>query len=126
MRKSITFAFAIVVVCSVWVLAERREAAPEMYLVTSFDFARYPACKATQDTSCILSIRFYDADSHQLLAEVSTNATMTGRQKIAGRAKPGYMPQRAYAVTVYVDSAGNRMEGSQGQTTQLGEPNYGT
>jgi hypothetical protein len=124
-KKSITLAFAIFVVCSMWVLAEKWEAAPEIYLVTSFDFAQYPACQASRNTNCILSIRFYDADSHQRLAEVPTSASMTGRQEIIGRAQAGGIPRRVYAVTVYADSAGNRMEGSPGQTTDLHEPSYG-
>ncbi len=125
MTKSITLAIAIIAVCSLWALADRSDAAPEMYLVTSFDFARYPACQAGRNTNCILSIRFYDADSHQRLAEVTTTATMIGRQKLVGRVKPGGVPERAYAVTVYLDSAGNPMEGPRGQTTELRQPSYG-
>ncbi len=125
MTKSIALAFAIFVVCSVWVLAEKWEAAPEIYLVTSFDFARYPACQANRNSNCILSIRFYDADSHHRLAEVPTSANMIGRQEIIGKAQTGGIPQRVYAVTVYVDSDGNRLEGPQGQTTDLHGSSYG-
>ncbi len=125
MSKSITFTVAIFFVCSVWVMAEKWEATPEIYLVTSFDFVRYPACQAGRNSNCILSIRFYDADSHQRLAEVATSASMTGRQEIIGKARAGGIPQRVYAVTVYADSVGNRTEGPPGQTTELREPSYG-
>jgi hypothetical protein len=108
----------------VWLFAEKREAASGMYLVTSFDFARYPACQGNANSNCIVAIRFYDADSNQRLAEVETN-TMTGTQRIIGKARAGAMPHRAYAVTVYRDSSGNQREAPRGQTTELREPSYG-
>jgi hypothetical protein len=124
-KKPMTLALAIVVACSVWLFAEKREAAPGMYLVTSFDFTRYPACQDSGNSNCIQAIRFYDADSNQRLAEVETNARMRGTQRIIGKAKAGAMPHRAYAVTVYLDSGGNWKEGPRGQTTELREPGYG-
>jgi len=124
-KKPMTLALAIVVACSVWLFAEKREAAPGMYLVTRFDFARYPVCQHSGNGNCILAIRFYDADSNQRLAEVETNARMRGTQVIVGKAKAGAMPHRAYAVTVYLDSDGSRKEGPRGQTTELREPGYG-
>lgn len=70
MKKPMTFALAIMVACSVWLFAEKREAASGTYLVTRFDFARYPACQQSGNSNCILAIRFYDADSNQRLVEV--------------------------------------------------------
>jgi hypothetical protein len=125
MKKPMTLAFAIVVACSVWLFADKRESAPEMYLVTSFDFARYPVCQSSEHGNCILAIRFYDADSNQRLAEVETNATMRGTQRIIGKAKVGAMLHRAYAVTVYLDNDGSRKEGPRGQITELRTPAYG-
>jgi hypothetical protein len=118
-NKSITFALAIVVAFSVWLVAANKEVAPEMYLVTSFDFSRYPACQSSRNSNCILAIRFYDADSYQRLAEVEMTARMRGMQRIVGNAKADAMPHRAYAVTVYLDHLGNRNEGPRGQTTEL-------
>lgn len=106
MKKPMTFALAIMVACSVWLFAEKREAASGTYLVTRFDFARYPA-------------------SNQRLVEVKTNARMRGTRVIVGKAKAGAMPHRAYAVTVYLDNEGSRKEGPRGQITELREPGYG-
>jgi hypothetical protein len=123
-KKPMTLTLAIVVVCSMWLFAEKREAATGMYLVTSFDFSRYPICQPSR-SNCILAIRFYDADSHQRLAEVETNARMKGPQMIMAKANAGAMPHRAYAVTVYLDSDGSRKEGPRGQTTELRTRSYG-
>jgi hypothetical protein len=124
-KKLIIMALAIVVACSVWLFAEKREAAPRgMYLVTSFDFVRYPVCQSSRNNNCILAIRFYDADTHQRLAEVKTSAGMSGTQRIVAKANVGAMPHRAYAVTVYLDSGGSQKEGPRGQTTELREPSY--
>jgi hypothetical protein len=120
MNKSITYSLAIVVAFSTWlVAAKKKEGGAEMYLVTSFDFGRYPACQASRNSNCILAIRFYDADSNQRLAEVETTGGMRGRQTIVGRANAGAMPHRAYAVTVYLDNAGSHKEGPRGQTSEL-------
>ena len=124
MKKLMTLALAIVVACSVWLFAEKREPARGMYLVTSFDFAHYPVCQPSKNNNCILAIRFYDADTNQRLAEVKTNARMRGTQRIMAKANASAMPQRAYAVTVYLDSSGSPKEGPRGQTTQLREPSY--
>jgi hypothetical protein len=120
MKKSITFSLAIVMVFTAWLVeAKKKEVAPDMYLVTSFDFASYPACQSDRNSDCILAIRFYDADSNQRLAEVETTAAMRGRQTIVGRANGGAIPRRAYAVTVYLDDAGSRKEGPRGQISEL-------
>jgi hypothetical protein len=108
------FALAIVVAWSVWLFAEKREAARGMYLVTSFDFARYPVCQRSRNNNCILAIRFYDADSNQKLAEVQTKARMKVTQRIVAKANASAMPHRAYAVTVYLDNRGSRKEGAAG------------
>ena len=120
MRKIGILALAILVTCSIWLFAERQETASEVYLATSFDFSRYPACPATAKTNCIRAIRFYDADSNQRLAEVETNSAMSGKQQILGKVKTSAL-HRAYAVTVYVDGEGHRREGPRGQTTELRE-----
>lgn len=118
MNKSITFALAIVVVFSVWLVAANKEVAPEVYLVTSFDFSRYPACQTGRNSNCIMAIRFYDADSYQPLAEVEMAAGMRGVQRIVGKANAVATPRRAYAVTVYLDHLGNQKEGPRGQTSE--------
>jgi hypothetical protein len=120
MNKSITFSLAIVMVFTAWLVeAKKNEAAHDMYLLTSFDFASYPACQAKRNSDCILAIRFYDADSNQRLAEVETTAAMRGRQTIVGQANAASIPRRAYAVTVYLDDAGVRQEGPRGQISEL-------
>ena len=119
MNKSITFTIAIMMTFSAWLLAAKKEVAPEMYLVTSFDFGRYPACQPRLHSNCILAIRFYDADTNQRLSEVETTPRLRGTQSIVGKAKAGAIPHRAYAVTVYLDNAGNPKEGPRGQTSEL-------
>ena len=119
MKKPITLALAIVVASSMWLFAEKREGARGMYRGTSFDFARYPVCQPGRSNNCILAIRFYDADTNQRLAEGKTNARMRGTQRIMAKANAGATPQRAYAVTVYLDSRGSRNEGPRGQITDL-------
>jgi hypothetical protein len=123
-KKPITLTLAIVLVCCVWLFAENREGAREMYLITSFDFSRHPVCEPSRNNNCILAIRFYDGDTNQRLAEVETNARMRGTQRIMAKAHAGAMPQRAYAVTVYLGSGGSRKEGPRGQITELREPSY--
>ncbi|MBZ5628561.1 MAG: hypothetical protein LAO06_06820 [Acidobacteriia bacterium] len=119
MNKSVTYALAIVVAFSAWLVAASKEVAPEMYLVTSFDFARYPTCQPSRHSNCIVAIRFYDAESNQRLAEVQTTAEMRGRQRIVGKARAGAMPHRAYSVTVYLDNGGSWKEGPRGQISEL-------
>ncbi len=114
-KKKITLVLAIVVACSVWLFAEKGEGARGMYLVTSFDFARYPVCQPSRNNNCILAIRFYNADTNQRLAEVKTNTRMRGTQRIMAKASAGAMPQRAYAVTVYLDNDGSRKEVPKGR-----------
>ena len=99
---------------SMLLFADRGQSTHDIYLVTSFDFVRYPACDLSQNTNCILAIRFYDGDSNQPLAQVGTLA-MSGQQRIVAMAKAGILPHRVYAVTVYLDSNGERKEGPPGQ-----------
>lgn len=120
MNKPITLALAILVACSVWSFADKRDIRREMYLVTSFDFAKYPACQTSRDRSCILAIRFYDAATDKKLAEVKTDANMRGTQRIVAKAD-GAIPHRVYAATVYLDNLGAVTEGPHGQATELRE-----
>ena len=121
MKKPMILAFAILTAFSALLFAGRRPVVHEMYLVTTFDFARYPACDLDHSTNCILAIRFYDADSNQRLAQVGTLA-MRGPQRIVAMAEAGTLPQRAYAVTVYLDTDGDPKEGPPGQTSELRVP----
>lgn len=124
MNKSIMFALAIVVTCSAWLFAGKLQPARGVYLVTTFDFARYPACRPGTSSNCVQAIRFYDADSDQELAEANTNARMRGTQRIMARVNDGPLPRRAYAIAVYLDGSGSRKEGPRGQTTQLQEADH--
>ena len=119
MNKSVTYALAIVMAFSAWLFASSKEVTTEMYLVTSFDFARYPTCQPNRNSNCILAIRFYDGDSNQRLAEVQTTAEMRGRQRVVGKARVGIVPHRAYAATVYLDNGGSWKEGPRGQISEL-------
>ncbi len=116
MKKPVIFVFGIVMTFSMFLFAGKQDAACETYLVTAFDFARYPACTPDRRASCIVAIRFYDADSDQRLAEVPVIG-MSGAHRITATAKAGTSPRRAYAVTVYVDSAQQRKEGPRGGTS---------
>ena len=118
MKKPMIFALAIVMAFSLLLFADKRQETHEMYLVTSFDFGRYPSCDAGQNANCVLAIRFYDADSHQRLAEVGTTA-LRGPQRIVATAKSDTTPRRVYAVTVYSDNSRARQEGPRGQTSEL-------
>jgi hypothetical protein len=120
MSKAVVFTLAIVFALTAWLSAERQQQhASAIYLVTSFDFTAYPVCRAGKTTNCINAIRFYDADSHQSLAEVKAAADMAGRQPIIGTARVSSIPHRVYAVTAYVDRTGRMKEGPPGQITEL-------
>jgi hypothetical protein len=125
MKKPVTLVLAIIVACSVWLFAEKRESAPGMYLVTSFDFDRYPVCQPSRNSNCILAIRFYDPDSNRRLAEVETNPKMRGTQRLIAKSGAGALPHQAYAVMVYLDSGGSEKEGPRGQITEFRGPGYG-
>ena len=120
MSKAVVFTLAIVFALTAWLSAERQQQrASAIYLVTNFDFAAYPVCRASKTTNCINAIRFYDADSQQSLAEVKASADMAGRQSVVGTARVSSIPHRVYAVTAYLDSAGRMKEGPRGQITEL-------
>jgi hypothetical protein len=69
MTNSITFALAIVLALTTWVAAERKyHPSVTIEMVTSFDLAAYPACRAKESSNCIQGIRFYDADSGTALS----------------------------------------------------------
>lgn len=118
MKKSMILAFAIVFAFSIFLFAEKGRTAPKVYLITTFDFRRYPACALDLQRNCIAAIRFYDADSKEPLADVETIG-MTGPQTIVAVAKPGTIARRAYAATVYLDSDWHRKIGAPGETSQF-------
>ncbi len=121
MKISMSLAFAIVLAFSIVLFAGKGRTAPEMYLITSFDFRRYPACALDIQHNCVVGIRFYDADSRQRLADVETTG-MAGPQTIVAVAKPGTTPRRVYAVTVYLDSDQHRKLGAPGETSEFHVP----
>ncbi len=120
MTKSITFALAIVSALTTWLAAERKyHPATTLEMVTSFDFASYPACRAGESGNCIRGIRFYDADSGQRLAEASVTANTMGRRRIVARASVSSVPRGIYAVTVYLDPSGQIKEGRPGEVSRF-------
>jgi hypothetical protein len=118
MRKAATFAIAIIFAFGLWLRAERTEDSA-MYLVTSFDFTRYPACGSSALRNCIKGIRFYDADSGLSLAEAEATGDMTGQKSMIGVAKVSSIPRRVYAITVYLDNSGRVSEGPRGQISEF-------
>jgi len=119
MNKTFAFAIALALLFTAWLRAERRELPLQMNLVTSFDFNSYPTCAAAGRSNCIQAIRFYDADSARLLAEVTVSDSMRGLQRIVGTATVRSIPHRAYAVTVYLDNSGRRQEGAPGPVSEF-------
>lgn len=120
MTKSITFAIGIVLALTTWLAADKSYHPPTtLEMVTSFDFAAYPACRSGQNSSCIQGIRFYDADSGQRLADAPVNQNMTGRRQIVARTHVSSVPRGIYAVTVYVDPAGQIKEGGPGEVSRF-------
>lgn len=119
MTKTFVFAVVLALLFTAWLRAEKRELPLKMNLVTSFDFGSYPACAAPERGNCIRAIRFYNADSAKLLAEVPVSETMTGWQRIVGTATVSSIPRRAYAVTVYVDHSGRGQEGPRGPVSEF-------
>jgi hypothetical protein len=120
MTKTITFAVAIVLVLAMWRSAEGTNTTPTVQLQTTFDFNSYRACGPAIKNNCIAAIRFYDAISGQTLATAATTSDMTGRQVIVATGHTETFPRRVYAVTVYFDDRGERMEGPRGQTSEYG------
>jgi len=120
MTKSITFAIAIVLALTTWLAAERKYHPPmAMDIVTSFDFGMYPACHSGKGSNCIQSIRFYDAESGQRLADAPVTASMTERSQIIARVHVSSVPRGIYAVTVYRDLSGQTKEGRPGEISRF-------
>jgi len=119
MNKTFASAIVLALLLTVWLSAEKRELSLQMNLVTSFDFDSYPTCAAARRSNCIQAIRFYDADSAKLLAEVPVSYSMTGLQRIVGTATVRSIPHRAYAVTVYLDNNSRRQEGAPGPVSEF-------
>ncbi len=112
------FATMLVLGITVWLHAANRGLPVEAKFVTSFDFGQYPPCAAGW-SNCIQAIRFYDADSARLLAEVPVSGSTKGPQRIVATARLMFIPRHAYAVTVYRDEMGSRREGPRGQVSEL-------
>ena len=119
MTKSITFALGIVLAFTTWLTADKSYHPPmTLEIVTSFDFAAYPACRSGQNSNCIEGIRFYDADSGRRLAE-ATVSDMTGRRQITAKTHVSSVPRGIYAVTVYMDPTGGIKEGHPGEVSRF-------
>jgi hypothetical protein len=118
LKKTITFAFAIVIVLALWRSAEGTNMTPSVQLKTTFDFNRYRVCGPGINSSCIVAIKFYDATSGQVLASAPTTPGATGRQVMVATARASSFPRRVYAATVYLDDHGETLEGPRGQTTE--------
>lgn len=117
MKKTLIVAIAMMFLLHAWVSAERRAGTLNMYLVTSLDFSRYPACGLGRNRYCIQAIRFCDPDSNTRLAEVPVSAGVTGQQPIMATVRVHSIPRHAYAVTVYLDNSGILEEGLPGQVS---------
>ena len=114
MKKTVIVAIVVMFLLRAWVAADRRAGTVSMNLVTRFDFSSYPACGLSRTSYCIKAIRFYDADSHSVLAEVPVRADMTGSHPIVATVRAHSLPRHAYAVTVYLDNSGDLNEGLPG------------
>ena len=120
MTKSITFAFGIVFALTTWLLADKGyHPTTTLEMVTSFDFAAYPACRLRQSNNCVQGIRFYDADSGQRLADAAVTAKMIGRRQIVARTHVSSVPRGIYAVTVYIGPTGKIAEGPPGEVSRF-------
>jgi hypothetical protein len=119
-KKTITFAAAIVVVLALWRSAEGTSVTPSVQLQTTFNFNAYRACGPAINTNCIVAIQFHDAASGQVLATAATKPGMTGRRVMVATAHARSIPRRVYAATVYLDEHGERTEGPRGATSDYG------
>ena len=113
------FATMLVLGLTVWLNGAKRGLPVEAKFVTSFDFGQYRSCAGHGRSNCIQAIRFYDADSARLLAEVPVSESIQGSQRIVGTARLNFIPRHAYAVTVYRDELGRRREGPRGQISDF-------
>jgi hypothetical protein len=120
MSKAITFAFAVVLALTTWLAAERKQhPSTVLYMVTSFDFSAYPACRSGRGKNCIQGIRFYDADSGRRLADAAVSANTLGRRQIIATANVGSIPKGIYAVTAYLNASGESKEGRPGEISRF-------
>jgi len=124
MKETLLIGIAVMFLLRAWLGAEKRTGTQDMYLVTSFNFSRYPACDRGRTNYCVQAIRFYDADSGARLAEVPAHAGMRGPQRIVATVRVNSIPRRAYAVTVYPDSRGIVKEGPPGQVSTFDDAGH--
>jgi hypothetical protein len=122
LKKTITFAFAIVLLFALWRSAEGTDITPRIQFQTTFDFHDYRACAADIKTNCIVAINFHDAISGRVLATAATTPGMIGRQVMVASARASSFSRRIYATTVYLDDHGEWMEGTRGATSEYGNP----
>ncbi len=125
MKKMLmTTVIASIFLLGAWVNADRHAIA-NIYLVTSFDFSRYPACASAASSYCVQAIRFYDPDAHTRLAEVLVAPSASGPQTITATIRvSSSMPRHAYAVTVYRTGSATLREGLPGQVSSFSEPSF--
>ena len=103
-----------------WVSADRHAATPNIKLVTSFDFSRYPACASTASSYCIQAVRFYDSDARTRLAEVLVSPGEIGPKSIVATVHTSSILHRhVYAVALYRDGTSTPMEGLPGQVSSF-------
>jgi hypothetical protein len=121
-KKTITSAFAMVLLFAVWLVAERKDTQPGVNLQTTFDFNSYPTCGPTIKSNCIVAIQFYDAVSNHILAPAATTPGMKGCQVIVATVHASSFPRRVYAATVYLDDSGRGKQGPRGQTSEYEYP----
>ncbi len=117
MKKMLLMVIVAIFMLARWESGDRHSATADMYLVTSFDFLRYPACGSTASSYCIEAIRFYDPDSRTRLAEVLVSPNATGPQSIVAHVNS--IPHHVYAVTVYRDNGATSEEGLPGQVSSI-------
>src|SRR3954453_14209056 len=114
-KRTIAFIFGVLLIFSVWRAAEGATSRPRLGLQTTFDFDRYPACAPTIKRNCIVGIRFYDAASNRSLATAPTAPGMKGHQKIVATIPSNSVARSVYAVTVYLNTHGQLLEGARGE-----------
>ncbi len=119
MKRTSMMMIASIFLLGAWVNADRHALA-NMYLVTSFDFSRYPACASAANSYCVQALRFYDPDARTRLPEVLVRSDATGPQTITATVRVNSsIPHHAYAVTVYRDGTATLREGLPGQVSSF-------
>ena len=120
MTKVVALSLVVVLALTTWLVADRKQhPTTNLRIVTSFDFTVYPACRFGQGSNCMQAIRFYDADSGRRLADAPVSPNMTGRRQIVANARLATIPRGIYAVTVYLDAAGQTKEGLPGEVSRF-------